>query len=63
MLRAAKFEIQNKMMVLSNDIDEEKYSQNLEKQEMFLMCLKSYKKMELNIETIFQGPFISFCSV
>ena len=54
LLRVTKLEMQNKMMRKSKDIDDEKYSQNLQKQEKFLMCLRVYKKMELNIETIFQ---------
>ena len=41
-------------MVRSKDVDNKKFSQNLKEQERFLMCLKVFKKMELNIETIFQ---------
>ena len=41
-------------MLRSKDVDNKKFSQNLEEQERFLMCLKVFKKMELNIETIFQ---------
>ena len=41
-------------MVRSKDVDNKKFSQNLEEQKKFLMCLKVFKKMELNIETIFQ---------
>ena len=54
LLRVTKLEIQNKMMLMSKDINDEKFSQNLEEQKKFLMCLKVFKKMELNIETIFQ---------
>ena len=54
LLRVTLLEMQNKMMRNSKDINDEKYSQNLQEQEKFLMCLRVYKKMELNIETIFQ---------
>ena len=54
LLRVTLLEMQNKMMRKSKDINDEKYSQNLQEQEKFLMCLRVYKKMELNIETIFQ---------
>ena len=44
----------NQMMLESGDIDNEKYSQNLEKRKQLTLYLKLYKKMEINLETIFQ---------
>ena len=42
------------MMLESKDIDNEKFSQNIERQKQLMFYLKLYKKMELNLETIFQ---------
>ena len=53
-LQEAYLVTQNQIMLESGDIDDEKYSQNLEKQKQLTLYLKLYKKMELNLETMFQ---------
>ena len=42
------------MILESKSVDDEEYIQNLEKQNQLSFYLKMYKKMELNLETIFQ---------
>ena len=53
-LQEAYLITQNQLMLESGDIDDEKYSQNLEKRKQLTLYLKLYKKMELNLETMFQ---------
>ena len=53
-LQEAYLVTQNQLMLESGDIDDEKYSQNLEKRKQLTLYLKLYKKMELNLETMFQ---------
>ena len=53
-LRQAYLIIMNKMILESKDVHDERYIQNLDKQNQLTLYLKLYKKMELNLETIFQ---------
>ena len=53
-LQEAYIITQNQMMLESKQIDNEKYSQNIEKQKELGLYLKMFKKLESNLETIFQ---------
>ena len=53
-LQLAYFTIKNEMMLDSRDIDDEEYIENIDKQQNLMLYLKLYKKMELNLENIFQ---------
>ena len=45
---------ENQIMLESGHIDDERYSQNVEKRKQLTLYLSLYKKMELNLETMFQ---------
>ena len=53
-LQLAYFTIKNEMMLDSRDINDEEYIENNDKQQNLMLYLKLYKKMELNLENIFQ---------
>ena len=53
-LQEAYLVTQNQIMLESGDIDDEKYSQNLETRKQLTLYINLYKKMELNLETMFQ---------
>ena len=53
-LKQAYYYIKNEMMLNLRNVDDEKYLENIEKQKNMMLYLKLYKKMELNLETIFQ---------
>ena len=53
-LQEAYLIIKNQMILKLKDVHDERYIQNLEKLKQLTLYLKLYKKMELNLETIFQ---------
>ena len=53
-LQEAYLIIKNQMILKLKDVHDERYIQNLEKLKQVTLYLKLYKKMELNLETIFQ---------
>ena len=53
-LRQTYLIIMNKIILESKDVHDERYIKNLDKQNQLTLYLKLYKKMELNLETIFQ---------
>ena len=53
-LQEAYMIIKNEMILESKSVNDEEYIQNFEKQNQLSFYLKMYKKMELNLETIFQ---------
>ena len=53
-LRVAYSKTKNDMMIESNDIDSETFVKNVQSQQKLLGYLRLYKKLELNLEKIFQ---------
>ena len=54
LLRVTTYTIENQMIIEARDVEDEKYSKNLEKVNKLTVYLRLFKKMELNLETIYQ---------
>ena len=53
-LRVVYLQIANEIMLKLQDIKDDRYWKNLEKQKRLIFYLNKYKKMELSLETMFQ---------
>ena len=53
-LKQAYYLIKNEMMLQAKAINDKEYIENIDNQKELMLYLKLYKKMELNLETIFQ---------